>query len=110
MGSNTPYRVMIINGSQEMLQLLSELIEELGEGQFTCTMQALDDSHHVERIREIGPHLIIIDQPFHDPVMEGWELVQKIRLARDLKETPVIFTTTNIQLLRELDAQLAMLN
>ncbi len=93
-----------------MLELFQELFEEFGEGQFVCTLHALADIHHVDIIREKHPHIVLVDQPFSDTAMRGWELVQTIRLARDLKETPIIFMTTNVRLIAELEAQLAALN
>lgn len=101
--------VMVINGSQEMLELFEEIFEEFGEGQYVCHTRALNDLHHVDEIRRLHPEVVVIDQPFGDFDMQGWELVQKVRLARDLKELPVIFMTTNARLMQELDAQLAAL-
>jgi CheY-like chemotaxis protein len=102
-------RIMIINGSQELLELFAELFEEFGEGRYECTLHALADTHHVNRIRELKPDVILVDQPFSDLEMRGWDLVQNIRLARDLKELPVIFMTTNARLMSELEAQLGSL-
>jgi CheY-like chemotaxis protein len=102
-------RIMIINGSQELLELFAELFEEFGGGQYECTLHALADTHHVNRIRELKPDLVLVDQPFSDLEMRGWDLVQNIRLARDLKELPVIFMTTNARLMAELEAQLGAL-
>ncbi|MGH2543469.1 MAG: response regulator [Ardenticatenaceae bacterium] len=102
--------LMIINGSQEMLELFEEIFAEFGEGEYVCHPRALADIHHIDEIRRIRPDIVLVDQPFGDAEMIGWELVQKIRLARDLKETPVIFMTTNVQLMQELDAQLIALN
>ncbi len=101
---------MIINGSQELLELFLELLEEFGEGKYFCALRSLADIHHVDAIREQKPHLVLVDQPFSDVEMRGWELVQKIRLARDLKETPLIFMTTNVRLMQDLEAQLTTLN
>ena len=102
--------IMVINGSQEMLELFREIFDEFGAGQFVCTLHALADVHTVEIIRQNQPQLIVVDQPFSDSEMRGWELVQKIRLARDLKEIPIVFTTTNVRLMHELEAQLSALN
>lgn len=102
--------VMVINGSQEMLELFGELIDEFGEGKFFCSLHALADVHHVDTIRDLQPSLVLIDQPFHDEAMRGWELVQRIRLARDLRPIPVIFMTTNVRMMQELEAQLIALD
>ncbi len=101
--------IMVINGSQEMLELFREIFDEFGDGHYLCHTHALGEVHHVDEIRRLKPDLVVIDQPFGDVDMQGWETVQKIRLARDLKEMPLIFTTTNVQLLRDLEAQLARL-
>lgn len=105
-----PCPIMVINGSQEMLELFRELIEEFGGGEFVCTLHALADIHHIDLIRHHRPHLVLIDQPFNDTDMRGWELVQRIRIARDLREMPIIFMTTNVRLMQELEAQLISLN
>lgn len=102
--------IMVINGSQEMLELFRELIEEFGGGEFVCTLHALADIHHIDLIRHHRPRIVLIDQPFNDSEMRGWELVQRIRMARDLREMPVIFMTTNVRLMQELEAQLSSLN
>ncbi len=102
--------IMVINGSQEMLELFEEIFEEGSDVAYVCHTRALDDVHHVAEIRRVKPAVVLIDQPFGDTSMQGWELVQKIRLARDLRKLPIIFMTTNVKLLHELDAQLASLN
>jgi CheY-like chemotaxis protein len=102
--------IMVINGSQELLELFREILEEFGDGQYTCSLHALADVHHVNIVRESQPHLILIDQPFNDLEMRGWELVQKIRMARDLRTIPLIFMTTNVRLMQELEAQLIALD
>ncbi len=109
MAKSKSCNVMVINGSQEMLELFEEIFTEFGEGEYVCHTRALNDLHHVDEIRRLEPELLLIDQPFGDFAMEGWELVQKVRLARDLKELPIIFMTTNARLMQELDAQLAAL-
>jgi CheY-like chemotaxis protein len=109
--SPTPPRtIMVINGSQELLELFREIVEEFGAGEYITSLHALDDVHTVDVIRRINPELVLVDQPFNDPDMRGWELVQNIRLARDLRTTPVVFMTTNVRLMQDLEAQLAALN
>lgn len=109
MSTSPTCRLMVINGSQEMLELFAEIFNEFGNDEFLCSVHALADIHHVDLIREQQPDLVLIDQPFSDSEMRGWELVQKIRLARDLRETPLIFMTTNVRLMQELEAQLSAL-
>lgn len=109
--SPTPPRtIMVINGSQELLELFREIIEEFGAGEYITSLHALDDVHTVDVIRRVKPEMVLVDQPFSDPDMRGWELVQNIRLARDLKGVPIVFMTTNVRLMQELEAQLAALN
>lgn len=106
----TPRTIMVINGSQELLELFREIIEEFGGGEYITSLHALDDVHTVDVIRRIQPAMVLVDQPFNDPDMRGWELVQNIRLARDLKGIPIVFMTTNIRLMQDLEAQLASLS
>ena len=103
-------KVMVINGSGEVLDLFREILETAPGRRFSCFLYALADEQHVEKMRTVQPDVVLIDQPFRDRDLQGWELVQKIRLARDLRHIPIIFMTTNVRLLAELSAQLMSLN
>lgn len=103
-------KAMVINGSAELLELFREILDTAPTRQFVCSLHALADAQHIEAIRNIQPDILLIDQPFNDPEFLGWELVQQIRLARDLRHIPIVFMTTNLQLMRDLEAQLISLN
>lgn len=98
-------RVLVVNDTQEILELFREILEEEGYEVVLSSfgVQELTD------IRKVKPDLIILDFLFGGEP-HGWQLLQKIRMTRDLKNLPVIVCTAAIQMAKELEGHLTAKN
>src|SRR5687767_12655676 len=93
--------ILVINDTQEVLEVMRELLEEEGY-QVSLYSAAIRD---LDKIREIGPDLLILDHMMGDEEY-GWQLVQKLRLDRDLAVLPVIVCTAAARMVEELEGHL----
>jgi DNA-binding response OmpR family regulator len=93
--------ILVINDAQEVLDVLRELLEEEGfrVSQYSYAVNDLNE------IRSVNPDLLILDHLIGDEEY-GWQLVQKLRLDRELAELPVIVCTAAVKLVRELEGHL----
>jgi CheY-like chemotaxis protein len=77
--------ILVINDTQEVLEVLKDLLEEEGY-QVTIHSTAIRD---LETIKSIKPDLIILDHLMGTEEY-GWQMVQLIRLSRELRTLPLI--------------------
>src|ERR1051326_4433796 len=98
-----PSRILVINDTQEILELFDELLREEG---FDVVLysQAIQDMHEVERLK---PDLIIVDYLFGGE-KSGWQMVQKLRMRRATAKIPLIICTAAIREVREIEGFLRM--
>lgn len=98
-------RILVINDTQEILELFRDILEEEGFEVVLSSfgVQELDD------IRNVDPDLVILDFLFGSEPY-GWQLLQKVRMTRDLRHLPVIVCTAAIKMARELQGQLEAKN
>lgn len=107
-GSTAPAgkkRILVVNDTQEILELFRDILEEEGfEVVLTSFgIKELDD------IRQVQPDLLILDLLFGGDA-QGWQLLQKVRMTRDMQDLPVIVCTAAIQLVKELEGHLTAKN
>lgn len=93
--------ILVINDTQEVLEVMKELLQDEGY-QVTIHSTAIRD---LQIIQEIGPNLLILDHLMGDEEY-GWQLVQKLRLNRELAALPVIVCTAAIKMVKELEGHL----
>lgn len=89
-------RIMVINDTQEILQLFYDLLTERGYevSLFSYSTRELDD------VKRAQPDLIISDHPpFQE--QEGWQFLQKLKMDPQTARIPVIICTTAIRWVRE---------
>jgi DNA-binding response OmpR family regulator len=93
--------ILVINDAQEVLDVLRALLEEEGfrVSQYSYAVNDLN------QIRSVNPDLLILDHLIGDEEY-GWQLVQKLRLDRELADLPVIVCTAAVKLVRELEGHL----
>jgi DNA-binding response OmpR family regulator len=98
-------RIMVINDTQEILELFKDLLEE--EGYETVLYSyAVRDLQHIERVK---PDLIILDFIFGEEKV-GWELLQKLRMYPPTATLPVVVCTAAKRTVDELEGHLKTLN
>jgi DNA-binding response OmpR family regulator len=96
-------RILVINDTQEILELFEELLSEEGY-EVVLYSQAIQDMHEIERIK---PDLIIVDYIFGGE-KSGWQMVQKLRMRRNTSKIPLIICTAAVREVREIEGFLRM--
>ncbi len=96
-------RIMVINDTQEILELFEELLSDEGY-ETVLYSQAIQDMHEIERIK---PDLIIVDYIFGGE-KSGWQMVQKLRMRRSTAKIPLIICTAAVREVREIEGFLRM--
>jgi len=94
---------MIINDTQEILELFEEILGYEGY-EVVLYSQAIQDMAEIERIK---PDLIIVDYIFGGEA-SGWQMVQKLRMRRATAKIPLIICTAAIREVREIEGFLRM--
>lgn len=96
-------RILVVNDTKEILELFRDFLQkELGH-QVTMMSFAPDE---LDRIEDEKPDLIIIDFIIGDREMEGWQLLQKLRMSRTTAKIPIIACTAAVRQVRESEAYL----
>lgn len=101
MSTERPRRVLIVNDSQEILDLLREILVEEGH-EVVGYSSTFDDLADVKRI---APDVIILDFIIGDE-NHGWQFLQKLKLDRATATIPVVVCSAAMHLLRELEGHL----
>ena len=94
-------RILVVNDTQEILELFRELLEEEGY-EVVLYSFAITDMREIERIR---PDLIILDYIFGGE-RAGWQMLQKLKMRRTTATIPVIVCTAAIREVREIEGYL----
>lgn len=83
-----PLRILVVDDSVSIRQVISRLMAEQGWRAET----ARDGVEALERIREFGPDLIVLD--IEMPRMNGYEFLSAVNAQPDLREVPVVVLTS----------------
>jgi DNA-binding response OmpR family regulator len=94
-------RILVVNDTQEILDLLRVILEEEGY-EVVAYSYAFDDLAEVKRV---APDLIILDFIIGDENY-GWQLLQKLKLDRGTAAIPVVVCSAALHLLRQLEGHL----
>jgi DNA-binding response OmpR family regulator len=94
-------RVMVINDTQEILELFQDILEHEGY-EVILYSYAPNELQEIERHQ---PELIILDVIF-GAEKTGWQLLQKLRMRQSTHTIPVILCTAAIQAVREMEGYL----
>lgn len=91
-------RVLVINDSQEILDLFREILTDEG---FDVVLYsyAIQDMREILRIQ---PDLIILDYIFGSE-KSGWQTLQKLKMSRKTAAIPIIICTAAIKEVREIE-------
>ncbi len=98
-------RVMVVNDTQEILQLFQDILEDEGF-EVVLYSYAIRD---LEEIRSVNPDLVILDFLIGGEA-QGWQMLQKMKMSRVTEDIPVIVCTAAVQLARELEGHLTTKN
>jgi twitching motility two-component system response regulator PilH len=96
-------RVLVINDTKEILELFRDVLEREMGHQVILMSFAPDE---LERIVEHRPDLVIVDFMIGEREMEGWQLLQKMRMHPTTADIPIVACTAAIKQVRETEAYL----
>ena len=103
LSNKTAKHILVINDTQEILELFSVILhDEMG---FEVTV----DSYRpriLDAIKEMQPDLIISDHVFGEEKI-GWQLLQSLKMDRATADIPLIICSAAIKDLKEIEGHLA---
>ncbi|MDP9355084.1 MAG: response regulator [Chloroflexota bacterium] len=99
-GSMLPH-VLVMNDTQEILDLLRELLEEEGY-RVSTSLYVLD----LTKIKTLAPDVIVLDVMFegHD---QGWKFLTLSRLDPEVCTIPLLLCTAAVQTVKRMQEHLA---
>ncbi|CAN5639034.1 N/A [soil metagenome] len=95
--------VLVVNDTEEILDLFRVILENMGH-RMTAWSFSPDD---LATVTEIKPDLIILDLMLGPTELQGWALLQKIRMTPATEDIPVIVCSAAINWVREQEGWLA---
>src|SRR3712207_2748545 len=91
-----PPHILVVDDTQEILDLLQELLEEEGY-RVTTSMAVLD----LDKVKTLAPDLIIQDILFEQTQELGWTFLTLVRLDPELCAIPLVLCTAAVQVVRD---------
>lgn len=100
---NTPekLKIMVVNDTTEILELFRQILEDEGYEVYLYSYSIED----LNEIRKVKPDLMIVDFLFGTE-KTGWQLLQKMKMTRDLVSIPIIACTAATNFVREQEGYL----
>jgi CheY-like chemotaxis protein len=95
--TDTRKRALVVNDTQEILELFEEILDGLG---FESVLMSYAP-RELERIRNVEPDLIVLDFLMGDRELLGWQLLQKLKMDRALATIPIVVCTAAVQAVQE---------
>jgi DNA-binding response OmpR family regulator len=94
-------RILVVNDTQEILDLFRMLLEEEGYEVILYSYAILD----MQVVSQIEPDLIILDYIFGYE-KTGWQMLQKLKMTRATATIPVIICTAATREVRDIEGYL----
>ena len=93
--------VLVMNDTQEIIDLLQELLEEEGY-RVSTSLYVLD----LQKVKTLAPDVIVLDVMFegHD---NGWKFLTLSRLDPEVGSIPLLLCTAAVQTVRPMEEHLA---
>ncbi len=95
--------VLVVNDTEEILDLFRTILEDLGH-RVTAWSFSPDD---LSKVTEIQPDLVILDLLMGPTELQGWALLQKMRMSPATEDIPVIVCSAATNWVREQEGWLA---
>jgi CheY-like chemotaxis protein len=100
---NESQHILVVNDTEEILDLFRDIVEGLGH-RMTAWSFSPDD---LAKVTEIEPDLVILDLMLGPTELQGWALLQKLRMSPPTENIPVIVCTAATNWVREQEGWLA---
>jgi len=95
--------ILVVNDTEEILDLFRDILEGMGH-RMTAWSFSPDD---LSKVTEIKPDLIVLDLMLGPTELQGWALLQKVRMSRETEDIPVVVCTAATNWVREQEGWLA---
>jgi CheY-like chemotaxis protein len=99
----TGKHILVVNDTEEILDLFRSILEDLGHRTTTWSFSPDD----LAKVTEIMPDLIILDLLMGPTELQGWALLQKLRMSPPTEAIPVIVCSAATNWVREQEGWLA---
>ncbi len=96
-----PTRILVVNDTQEILELFRILLETEGYEVILAGFPI----QQIADVEQINPDLIILDFIFGDQT-SGWQMLQMLKMQRSTASIPVIVCTAALNMVREQEGYL----
>jgi DNA-binding response OmpR family regulator len=94
-------RIMVINDTQEILELFREILVDEGY-EVALYSYSIQDMDEFERVR---PDLIILDYMIGGEPL-GWQILQKLKMRRSTANIPIVICTAASKAIQEMEGYL----
>jgi CheY-like chemotaxis protein len=88
--------ILVVNDTQEILDLMAELLEDEGY-RVTTSLAFLD----VDKVKTLAPDVIVQDLLFEQTQELGWKFLTLVRLDPELARVPLILCTAAVRTVNE---------
>jgi len=88
---------LLVNDTQEILDLMTELLEE--GYRLTISLALLD----IEKVKDLAPEIIVHDLLVEQTQELGWKFLRQVRLDPELARIPLILCTASVRTIKEPD-------
>jgi len=95
--------ILVVNDTEEILDLFRDILEGMGH-RMTAWSFSPDD---LAKVTEIQPDLVVLDLMVGPTELQGWSLLQKLRMSRPTEDIPVIVCSAATNWVREQEGWLA---
>ncbi len=99
--SLTNTHIVVVNDTQEILELFREILEEEGY-KVSLYSFAFND---INEIVKLDPDLVILDLMIGGESV-GWQLLQKMKMDRRTAKLPIVVCTAALRLMQEIEGHL----
>lgn len=100
MEKQTAIRILVINDTQDILEMFRMLLEEEGYEVILSSFPL-----KVNEVEQLKPDLIILDLIFQE-ARSGWQMLQLLKMQRSTAAIPVIICTASEQAVRDMEGYL----
>ncbi len=94
--------ILVINDTQEVLDLFREILEDEGYAVHLSSFS----TQQIDTITNMHPDLVILDLIF-DREYVGWQTLQKMKMRRETENIPVVVCTAEVKKVQEIEGYLA---
>jgi CheY-like chemotaxis protein len=101
--TDASHHILVVNDTEEILDLFRTILEDLGH-RVTAWSFSPDD---LSKVTEVRPDLVILDLMMGATELQGWALLQKMRMHRPTEDIPVIVCSAATNWVREQEGWLA---